>query len=187
MTLVTVVVAGRHGDRLQFEPASPARACVRFGTLSLLTTGALLVLKVPENRLSWVMLLVALGDGLMNAADDVGARQSRRDRRWHSPSSPSSFLASASSCPSGFPPAEPSTPRWRWVSATAMVGVIGLIGGWAMLAREGAGSADVDSCVSVATCANILGLLLILVGIVGGRSFRSSSVGFGPGAWRGCR
>ncbi len=40
-----------------------------FGTLSLLATGALLVLKVPENRLSWVMLLVALGDGLMNAAD----------------------------------------------------------------------------------------------------------------------
>ena len=39
------------------------------GTLALLATGALLVLKVPESRLSWVMLLVALGDGLVNVAD----------------------------------------------------------------------------------------------------------------------
>ena len=78
-----------------------------FGTLSLLATGVLLVLKVPENRLSWVMLLVALGDGLMNAAD-VSDPGSLVEIVGVSPSSLSSFLVLASSCPSGSPPAGPS-------------------------------------------------------------------------------
>ena len=84
--------------------------------------------------------------------------------------------------PLWFPTGRALTPRWRWVSAVATVGVIGLIGGWALLALEGAGSADVDSCVSVATCANIIGLFLILVAIVAAivslvvRWFRSRGV-----------
>ncbi len=154
--LTGAIRAGIDGESLAFA----------FGTLSLLATGVLLVLKVPENRLSWVMLFVALGDGLMNAADG---------------SEPGSLIEIVGGIalfalvlpglgvfvPLWFPTGRALTPRWRWVSIVATVGVIGLVGGWAMLALQGAGSADVDSCVSVATCANILGLLLILVGIVG--------------------
>ena len=58
-TVYAAIRSGITGEGLAFA----------LGTLSLLATGALLVLKVPENRLSWVMLLVAFGDGLMNAAD----------------------------------------------------------------------------------------------------------------------
>ena len=165
MALVTVVVLGAMVTAAIRSGITGEGLAFALGTLSLLATGALLVLKVPENRLSWVMLLVALGDGLMNAAD--GAE-------------PGSLVEIVGGIalfalllpglgvfvPLWFPTGRALTPRWRWVSVMATVGVIGLIGGWAIFALEGAGSADVDSCVSVATCANILGLLLILVGIV---------------------
>ncbi|MET0697359.1 MAG: hypothetical protein ABWZ58_08010 [Acidimicrobiia bacterium] len=58
-TVTAAIRSGLSGEGLLFA----------LGTLSLLATGALLVWKVPENRLSWVMLLMALGDGLVNAAD----------------------------------------------------------------------------------------------------------------------
>ena len=141
--------------------------CSHLGTLSLLATGALLVLKVPENRLSWVMLFVALGDGLMNAADGsepgslleiVGgialfARRASWPRRLRAPlvphrPGPDHSLALGLGRGDG----------WR-----ALVSSVG----WAHVgSARGRDRLDVDSCVSVATCANILGLLLILVGIV---------------------
>ncbi len=165
VALVTVVVLGSMVAGALREGFTGEGMVFALGTLSLLATGALLVLKVPENRLSWVMLLVALGDGLMNAADG---------------SEPGSLLEIGGGIalfalvlpglgvfvPLWFPNGRAPTPRWRWVSVVATVGVIGLIGGWAILALEGAGSADVEACVSIGSCANILGLVLILVGIV---------------------
>ncbi len=165
VALVAVVVLGATATAAIRSGISGEGLLFTLGTISLLATGALLVLRVPENRLSWVMLFVALGDGLVNAADGT---------------TPGSLLEIVGGValfalvlpglgvfvPLWFPTGRALTSRWRWVSAVATTGVIGLIGGWAMLALQGAGSADVDSCVSVATCANILGLLLILVGIV---------------------
>ena len=69
VALVTVMVLGAMVAGAIRGGLTAEGMVFALGTLSLLVTGVLLVLKVPENRLSWVMLLVALGDGLMNAAD----------------------------------------------------------------------------------------------------------------------
>jgi len=151
------------------------------GTLTLLATGAVLVLKVPENRLSWVMLLVALGDSLLSAADG---------------SEPGSLIEIIGGValfglvlpglgvfvPLWFPTGRPLGPRWQWVGVSATLGVTGIVGGWALLALQGADTGDVDSCISVGTCANIVGLVLVLLGVVGAivslgvRWFRSRGV-----------
>jgi hypothetical protein len=57
--------------------------------------------------------------------------------------------------------------RWRWVSIVAMLGVAGILGGWALLTLQGVGSSDVDACDSIGSCANMAGLVLLLIAVVG--------------------
>jgi hypothetical protein len=70
-TVTAAMRSGISGEGLSFA----------LGTLSLLATGALLVLKVPENRLSWVILLVALvgvvAETMQPSAAGVWVRKSR--------------------------------------------------------------------------------------------------------------
>jgi hypothetical protein len=148
------------------EPITGDGLLFALGTLSLLATGSFLVLKVPENRLSWVLLFVALGDGLMNAAD--GAEMGSVIEVIGGIALFGLVLPGLGVfVPLWFPTGRPLTRRWRWLSWVAVLGVVSLIGGWALLALEGNGSADVDACVSIATCANIGGLFLILAAVVG--------------------
>jgi hypothetical protein len=69
--------------------------------------------------------------------------------------------------PLWFPNGQTLNPRWRWVSITAVLGVIGIIGGWALLAAQGAGSADVNACDSIGSCSNMAGLVLLLLAVIG--------------------
>ena len=137
------------------------------GGVALLGTSSLLVLRVPENRLAWVLLLVALGTALMTAADDAV---------------PGSFIEIAGGIglfalvlpglgvfvPLWFPTGRALTRRWGWIAYMTSAGVIGIVGGWVLMALEGGAlNADVETCFSVSSCSEIIGLILIMAGVVG--------------------
>jgi hypothetical protein len=136
------------------------------GALTMFATGALLVWRVPGNRISWLVLVVAFGLAIMVLFDDAASGEVGEV-----------FTGIALFgivlpgmgvfVPLWFPNGQPLTPRWRWVSITAVIGVIGIIGGWALLALQGAASADVNACDSIGSCSNIGGLLLLLLAVVG--------------------
>jgi hypothetical protein len=136
------------------------------GALTLYATGALLVWRVPSNRISWLVLVVGFGLAILvlfdNAASgDVGEVFTGIALFGIVMPGMGVFV------PLWFPNGLPLTPRWRWVSITAVIGVIGIIGGWALLALQGAASADVNACDSIGSCSNIGGLLLLLLAVVG--------------------
>ena len=136
------------------------------GGVALLGTSSLLVLRVPENRLAWVLLLVALGTALMTAADDAV---------------PGSFIEIAGGIglfalvlpglgvfvPLWFPTGRALTRRWGWIAYMTSAGVIGIVGGWVLMALEGGAlNADVETCFLVSSCSEIIGLILIMAGVV---------------------
>jgi hypothetical protein len=70
--------------------------------------------------------------------------------------------------PLWFPTGRPISPSWRWPGVAAVLGVVGIIGGWAVIVYlEGGDAYEIDACISVGTCANIIGLVLVLLGVVG--------------------
>jgi hypothetical protein len=136
------------------------------GALTLYGTGALLVSKVPDNRLSWLVLMVAFGVAILGMFDnaplgDVGEVLTGFALFGIVLPGMGVFV------PLWFPTGRILTRRWRWVSVTAILGIIGILGGWALLALQGAGSTDVNACDSIGSCANMAGLVLLLVAVVG--------------------
>jgi hypothetical protein len=136
------------------------------GALTLYATGALLVWRVPGNRISWLVLVVGFGLAILVLFDNEASGELGQI-----------FTGMALFgivlpgmgvfVPLWFPTGRVLTPRWRWVSITAALGVIGIIGGWALLALQGAGSADVNACDSIGSCSNMAGLVLLLLAVVG--------------------
>jgi hypothetical protein len=134
------------------------------GGLSLLVTSSLLVLRVPENRLSWVLLVVALGTALTGSAGGA-ARGSILEIVGGIALFGLLLPGLGVFVPLWFPTGRALTPRWNWVTYVTSAGVIGIVGGWALMVFEGEGNTDVENCISVSSCSEIVGLLLVLAGV----------------------
>lgn len=134
------------------------------GSVSMFVTGAILVMKVPDNALSWLVLAVATGLGIMTLFDTE--------------TGPGAMIGGLALflivlpglgvyLPLWFPTGRPPTPRWRWVSVMTLVGALLIpVSGIVVEVIEGGNSSDIQGCTSIATCAGSLGLLLLLLGVV---------------------
>ena len=140
-----------------------------FGVASLAfySVAAVLVMRIPENRLSWLMITVSFGIALL-ALIDGSAEGSL-------PEVIGGFALFAVVLPGigvyiplWFPTGAAPTPRWRWVGWMAALGVIGITLGFFLVIYVEGGGADINSCVSAGSCSSIGGLILSLGAIVGG-------------------
>ena len=154
--IVDAAINGVSRDTLVFVPVATA----------FLFVGSLLVIRVPENRVSWVMLAIALGFGFLRLAEPLGG-SGVEDLvtgigLWGLVLPGLGILA-----PLWFPTGRPTSPRWRWVGWLALSGVIGIFGGTAYVGLVERGDTDViESCASIGTCSNIFGLVALLVAML---------------------
>ena len=135
------------------------------GAISMLTTGAILVLKVPENALSWLLLVVAFGLGIMSMFDMSGSGTGGLIGGL------ALFIIVLPGLgvflPLWFPTGRPPSPRWRWVSGMTIVGILLIPVSWVLVEFvENGDSYNIESCTSLGTCSSIIGLIVVLVGVV---------------------
>ena len=136
------------------------------GAISMLTTGAILVLKVPENALSWLLLVVAFGLGIMGLFEMSGGRGT-----GDLIGGLALFLIVLPGLgvflPLWFPTGRPPSPRWRWVGAMTILGIVLIPVSWALVEFvENGDSYNIESCTSLGTCSSIISLIIVLVGVV---------------------
>lgn len=135
------------------------------GAAGLVGIVALLLLRVPENRVSWVLfvttaaLFVALGAQEHGAGVWVDALTAVALFGFIVP-------GSAVLVPLWFPTGRPPTPRWRvveWVTAAA---VALFLTGFAIVAWvEHGDTSGVSGCESLGTCSGFAGVVLLLSAI----------------------
>jgi hypothetical protein len=134
-------------------------------SLLLLGVGSLLVLRVPENRVSWVMLAVAFGVSLSVLADN--AHGLVRNILSGVGLFGLGLPALGVFLPLWFPTGQPPSPRWRSVGLLAIVGVVVQFTGVAIVGLvEGGDTRGIGQCNSFGTCAVVSGLVGILVAVV---------------------
>jgi len=154
--IVDAAINGVSRDTLVFVPVATA----------FLFVGSLLVIRVPENRVSWVMLAIALGFGFLRLAESLSG--SGVEDLVNGIGLWALFLPGLGVLvPLWFPTGRPTSPGWRWVGWLALAGVIGIFGGTAYVGLVERGDTDViESCASVGTCSNIVGLVALLVAVL---------------------
>lgn len=120
---------------------------------------AFLVLRVPENRISWLLLAVALGFALTSFYWLPG-------RLGEVPNFLGIFAlilpGLAVFLPLWFPTGRPPTRRWRWVEIGGYVAVAAFAASVAIGILGGDFDDDVDGCYSVSSCAEFLSVLALL-------------------------
>jgi hypothetical protein len=160
-----LVVAGAVAGYLRDGPDGEGTAMV-LGGLSMLVTGGILVARVPDNALSWILLTIAAGLGIMTLSDmsgNIGVGPLIGGVALFCIVLPGLgvFL------PLWFPTGRPPSHRWRWVGVAAVVGLLLIPASWLMVEYVELGdSANIESCTSIGTCGSIVGLLLVLAAIV---------------------
>lgn len=152
----SAVINGISGDAPLFGVAG----------LLMLSVASLLVLRVPENRVSWVMLLVALGFAMMVMTEVVGIDG------WGGAIGGVGLFAFALPgmsvfVPLWFPTGYAPSPRWRWIAWLAVGGVALMFGGVALVEFVEQGDSDsIVGCVSVGTCSSSIGLTVLLIAVL---------------------
>lgn len=128
----------------------------------LLAVGGLLVLRVPRNTMSWLLLVLGWSISVMGLAE------------WLYLTEISEvvvglilfsiFIPGLSVLvPLWFPTGRPPSPRWNWVGWLCGGSVLLLFGGMAMVAWVENGDTNViEGCTSVGTCGTTLGLFALL-------------------------
>jgi hypothetical protein len=159
-----LVVAGAVAGYIR-DGADGEGAAIVLAALAMVVTGGILVLKVPENALSSLLLIIAAGLGIMTLFEmsgDNGIGPIVGGIALFCIVLPGLgvFL------PLWFPTGRPPSPRWRWVGVTAVVGALLIPASWLVVEYvEQGDSGNIEGCSSIGTCSGSLGSLLLLAAV----------------------
>jgi hypothetical protein len=128
--------------------------------LVIYLVAALTIVRVPDNRVSWTLLAIAVGYGLTGLHWLGG---------W--PGALSNFVGIfvlilpglGVFLPLWFPTGSAPTRRWRWVEAAAWLGIAGITVATLLGAIGGEINDDIEGCSSVSACIELGSLLLIFI------------------------
>jgi hypothetical protein len=133
--------------------------------LTMYLVAAVTIIRVPENRVSWVLLAIAIGFTLGNftwlpggvglALNFIGIF---------------GFILPGNGVllPLWFPTGSPPSRRWRWVEALTWVAVSGLFVSQLIGIVLGQINDDIEGCTSAGSCLEIASVVLTLVAMGAG-------------------
>lgn len=130
----------------------------------LLVISWILIVRVPENRVSWTMLAVTIGLMGLVYASFVG-------EHWENFVSGIMLFGVILPglgilVPLWFPTGQTPSRRWRWVEWIALFGVSAIVGGqFVAVFIEGRPTDGVTYCESVGTCSGIGGVAALLLAV----------------------
>ncbi len=126
------------------------------GLLVILGVAALLVVRVPENRVSWVLLAVSWGIAMLGGSDI-----------WVGVGIFALILPGLGVfLPLWFPTGRPPTETWRTVAWIGAAGIAAFVIGSILIALQGGDlSGTTTDCSTAGGCTQILGLVAILLAV----------------------
>jgi hypothetical protein len=135
-------------------------------TVGLGAVTALLVIRVPENRISWLALTVVLTLVLLLDVQQVSTSNAFVEGVYAIGLFSVIIPGLAILMPLWFPTGRPPTPKWQWVAWLAYAGSAAAVVGWGIEALFGAGSSSDIACTSPGSCIEAGAVAVVLIGSV---------------------
>jgi hypothetical protein len=155
----------------EFRLDEPGWIFTVVGFAGLAAVAALLVIKVPENRISWLLLTVIYGFGMaimVTFWEDVYLSGVASDVAATVIVFALVLPGLAIALPLWFPTGRPPTSRWRWVELLAVVSASGITAGTAVVGWvEDGDASSIADCASIGTCAGLFGVVGLIVAMFG--------------------